>query len=86
MRQTTVSSAILPRTAAVFRLTSRIISLSNSTSRSLYQATVADSIVKENGTEQQADHAGAIIGFATKKGETVHARVASSFISLNRLC
>lgn len=46
-----------------------------------YQATVADSIVKENGTEQQADHAGAIIGFATKKGETVHARVASSFIS-----
>lgn len=46
-----------------------------------YQATVADSIVKENGTEQQADHAGAIIGFATKKGEIVHARVASSFIS-----
>ena len=46
-----------------------------------YQATVADSIVKKNGTEQQADHAGAIIGFATKKGETVHARVASSFIS-----
>ena len=46
-----------------------------------YQATVADSIVKENGTKQQADHAGAIIGFATKKGEIVHARVASSFIS-----
>ena len=46
-----------------------------------YQATVADSIVKENCTEQQADHAGAIIGFATKKGEIVHARVASSFIS-----
>ena len=46
-----------------------------------YQATVADSIVKENGTEQQVDHAGAIIGFATKKGEIVHARVASSFIS-----
>ena len=27
------------------------------------------------------NHAGAIIGFKTKKGETVHARVASSFIS-----
>ena len=46
-----------------------------------YQATVADSVLQENGTEQQADHAGAIIGFSTRKGEVVHARVASSFIS-----
>lgn len=46
-----------------------------------YQATVADSILQENGTEQQADHAGAIIGFSTRKGEIVHVRVASSFIS-----
>lgn len=46
-----------------------------------YCATVADSVVTENKTEQQANHAGAIIGFATKKGEEVHARVASSFIS-----
>lgn len=46
-----------------------------------YQATVADSILNENSTEQQADHAGAIIGFSTHKGEIVHARIASSFIS-----
>lgn len=46
-----------------------------------YCATVADSMVTENKVEQQANHAGAIIGFATKKGEEVHARVASSFIS-----
>lgn len=46
-----------------------------------YQATVRDSILTEGGTEQQADHAGAIIGFSTRKGELVHARVASSFIS-----
>ncbi len=29
----------------------------------------------------QADHAGAVVGFKTKKGEVVNARVASSFIS-----
>ena len=46
-----------------------------------YCAMVADSVVTENKVEQQANHAGAIIGFATKKGEEVHARVASSFIS-----
>ena len=46
-----------------------------------YCATVTDSVVTENKVEQQANHAGAIIGFATKKGEEVHARVASSFIS-----
>ncbi|MDD4515068.1 GH92 family glycosyl hydrolase [Massilibacteroides sp.] len=46
-----------------------------------YKATVADSNVKENVLEQTVNHAGAIIGFKTKKGEIVHARVASSFIS-----
>ena len=49
-----------------------------------YQATVADSILHENGTEQQADHTGAIIGFSTRKGEIVHARIASSFISYDQ--
>ena len=34
-----------------------------------------------DATEQQEDHVGAVIGFKTKKGEAVHARVASSFIS-----
>ena len=31
--------------------------------------------------EIQADHAGAVVGFKTKKGEAVNARVSSSFIS-----
>ncbi len=31
--------------------------------------------------KQKGNHTGAVIGFATKKGEIVHARVASSFIS-----
>ncbi|WP_268224897.1 GH92 family glycosyl hydrolase [Sinomicrobium oceani] len=34
--------------------------------------------------EMQADHAGAVIGFKTRKGETVNARVASSFISFEQ--
>lgn len=46
-----------------------------------YTATVADGNLKEGNLEQQADHAGAIIGFKTRKGEQVHARIASSFIS-----
>lgn len=35
----------------------------------------------EDSTENKGDHVGAIIGFKTKKGEQVHAKVASSFIS-----
>lgn len=46
-----------------------------------YKATVADSCISVGKAEQKANHAGAIIGFATRKGEKVHARVASSFIS-----
>lgn len=46
-----------------------------------YTASVKDSVIQESQKEQQADHAGAIIGFKTKKGEIVHARVASSFVS-----
>ena len=46
-----------------------------------YRASVADSVLTEGRLEQQAGHAGAIIGFRTRKGEVVHARVASSFIS-----
>lgn len=46
-----------------------------------YTASVKDNQITEGGKEQQADHAGAIIGFKTRKGEIVHARVASSFIS-----
>lgn len=46
-----------------------------------YKATVADQVLKEGMLEQTVNHAGAIIGFKTKKGELVHAKVASSFIS-----
>ena len=35
----------------------------------------------ENSTESEGDHVGAIIGFKTKRGEAVHIKVASSFIS-----
>ena len=38
----------------------------------------------ENQKEQKAGHAGAIIGFKTRKGEIVHARVASSFIGFEQ--
>ena len=46
-----------------------------------YNAAVEDKVIKEGGLEAKADHSGVIIGFATKRGELVHARVASSFIS-----
>lgn len=34
-----------------------------------------------NSLESTSNHAGAILGFKTKKGEVIHAKVASSFIS-----
>lgn len=37
--------------------------------------------LSENSTENEGEHVGAIIGFKTKKGEEVHVKVASSFIS-----
>ena len=49
-----------------------------------YKATVANGNLQENVTEQTTDHAGAIIGFQTHKGEQVHARIASSFISFEQ--
>ena len=45
-----------------------------------YVHTFADGKLLE-GQEQQSNHVGAVIGFRTSKGEQVHARVASSFIS-----
>jgi predicted alpha-1,2-mannosidase len=38
----------------------------------------------ENSTDSEGKHVGAIIGFKTKKGEEVHVKVASSFISLEQ--
>jgi predicted alpha-1,2-mannosidase len=46
-----------------------------------YTAVVGDNKIQEGRREAKENHAGAIIGFRTKKGEFVHARVASSFIS-----
>ena len=40
--------------------------------------------MKEGIREQQSDHVGAVIGFKTAKGEIVHAKVASSFISFEQ--
>lgn len=49
-----------------------------------YKATANGNDIRVNELEAKVDHAGAIIGFKTKKGEIVHAKVASSFISLEQ--
>ena len=46
-----------------------------------YYASVSDGDIRKGSTDVTADHAGAIIGFPTRKGQVVNARVASSFIS-----
>ena len=38
----------------------------------------------ENSKESEGEHVGAIVGFKTKRGEVVHVKVASSFISLEQ--
>lgn len=45
-----------------------------------YTAAVDNGNLREGVCEQQSAHAGAVIGFSTRKGEKVHARIASSFI------
>ena len=49
-----------------------------------YKGTFADKKLEEGNLEQKADHTGAIIGFSARKGEIVHARIASSFISFEQ--
>lgn len=46
-----------------------------------YNKVWAGGDIVEDQLELKANHAGAAIGFSTRKGEQVHARVASSFIS-----
>ncbi|MDR1722591.1 MAG: GH92 family glycosyl hydrolase [Tannerella sp.] len=46
-----------------------------------YKAIVKDNEIDGNASEAKCNHAGTIIGFKTRRGETVHARIASSFIS-----
>ena len=49
-----------------------------------YTASVASNNINKGSLEAPDNHAGAIIGFSTKRGEKVHARVASSFISIEQ--
>ncbi len=49
-----------------------------------YNVLFADGIMNESIKEKTAGHTGAVIGFKTKKGEIVHAKVASSFISFEQ--
>ena len=46
-----------------------------------YNATWSDQKLSKGNLEQKDQHVGAVIGFKTKKGEAVHIKVASSFIS-----
>ncbi|MGN1260590.1 MAG: GH92 family glycosyl hydrolase, partial [Alloprevotella sp.] len=46
-----------------------------------YTAAVADGSIAEGTLEASCNHAGAIVGFKTRRGEQVNVRVASSFIS-----
>jgi predicted alpha-1,2-mannosidase len=46
----------------------------------VYEYTFSDSILTEDKS-QTANHVGAVVGFKTRKGDIIHAKVASSFIS-----
>lgn len=48
-----------------------------------YSTGIADGAVTDS-TEVNAGHAGAVVGFRTQRGQQVHLRVASSFISLDQ--
>ncbi|WP_101690176.1 GH92 family glycosyl hydrolase [Dysgonomonas massiliensis] len=49
-----------------------------------YKAAVSEGNIQSDVLEQSSKHAGAIIGFTTQRGEKVHARIASSFISIEQ--
>lgn len=49
-----------------------------------YRAIINNGEIKSDELEAKGDHTGAIIGFSTKRGERVHAKVASSFISFEQ--
>ena len=46
-----------------------------------YVASVTDGNINEGSLSSTANHSGGIVGFKTKRGEQVNARIASSFIS-----
>jgi predicted alpha-1,2-mannosidase len=43
-----------------------------------------DSTLVKDSLELRSNHTGAVVGFKTKKGELVHAKIASSFISFDQ--
>ena len=43
-----------------------------------------DSVLVKDSLEMMANHAGAVLGFSTVRGEKVHLKVASSFISIEQ--
>ena len=43
-----------------------------------------DSTLVKDSLEMRSNHSGAIVGFKTRKGELVHAKIASSFISFEQ--
>ncbi|MDR2563023.1 MAG: GH92 family glycosyl hydrolase [Prevotellaceae bacterium] len=49
-----------------------------------YKAIFSDGALSIEKDEQRSEHVGAVVGFRTKKGEKVHVRVASSFISIEQ--
>jgi predicted alpha-1,2-mannosidase len=49
-----------------------------------YTATAVNDSIRKNEWEARDNHAGAIIGFATRRHEIVHARIASSFIGFEQ--
>ncbi len=49
-----------------------------------FTAVALDNHIKTGKNEIEGNHAGGIIGFSTHRGEEVHVRVASSFISLEQ--
>ena len=46
-----------------------------------FVSTASNGDIHPNKKEESAKHAGAIVGFSTRRGEVVHVKVASSFIS-----
>ena len=46
-----------------------------------FVSTASSGDIHPNKTEESGKHAGAIVGFSTRRGEVVHVKVASSFIS-----
>ncbi len=49
-----------------------------------YKATATNGKIKTGKLESKENHVGGIIGFSTRRGEQVHARIASSFISFEQ--